>query len=216
MCDGCQCANALYRPWAFWRGDRWCEFIDDDGRLGHCHTSRAFVCHRIFHSTNFAKEFSPNFQTYVYVGGRYQGILGSCIGLGNTIGPFVSAAFTQSSKTSWRGFFFLISPLMLCSGVASFFLLPSTMPKGQGLEKAKLIDWWGLATGSVAIICLLIPLSGGGSYFAWNSTLVIAMLAVGGAAAIAFVLVEWKVSKLPMVPSKCEATLRAFVEADSL
>lgn len=91
---------------------------------------------------------------------------------------------------------------MLCSGVASLFLLPSTMPKGQGLKKAKLIDWWGLATGSVAIICLLIPLSGGGSYFAWDSTLVISMLAIGGAAAIAFVLVEWKVSKLPMVPSK--------------
>lgn len=76
------------------------------------------------------------------------------------------------------------------------------MPKGQGLKKAKLIDWWGLATGSVAIICLLIPLSGGGSYFAWSSALVIAMLTIGGVAAIAFVLVEWKVSKLPMVPSK--------------
>ncbi|KAJ4420899.1 hypothetical protein N0V82_004078 [Gnomoniopsis sp. IMI 355080] len=132
--------------------------------------------------------------------GRYQGILGSCIGLGNTIGPFLSAAFTQSSKTSWRGFFFLISPLMLCSGVASFFLLPSTMPKGQGLRKAKLIDFWGLATGSVAILCILIPLSGGGSYFAWNSALVISMLAVGVSAAIAFVIVEWKVAKLPMVP----------------
>lgn len=86
------------------------------------------------------------------------------------------------------------------------------MPKGQGLNKAKLIDWWGLATGSVAIICLLIPLSGGGSYFAWSSKLVISMLAIGGVAAIAFVLVEWKVSKLPMVPSKYGLVLRASDE----
>lgn len=140
--------------------------------------------------------------------GKYQGILGSCIGLGNTIGPFLSAAFTQSSKTSWRGFFFLISPLMLCSGVASFFLLPSTMPKGQGLHKAKLIDWWGLATGSVAIVFLLIPLSGGGSYFAWSSPLVIAMLSIGAIASVVFVIVEWKVSKLPMVPSKCNVVCK--------
>ncbi|KAJ5211962.1 uncharacterized protein N7498_003608 [Penicillium cinerascens] len=88
--------------------------------------------------------------------GRYQGILGSCIGLGNTI--------------------------------------------GNGLAKAKLIDIWGLLSGSIAIICTLIPISGGGSYFPWNSTLVIAMLSVGGVATIAFILVEWKVAKLPMVP----------------
>ncbi|KAL1849173.1 hypothetical protein Daus18300_013329 [Diaporthe australafricana] len=135
--------------------------------------------------------------------GRYQGILGSCIGLGNTIGPFLSAGFTQSSKTSWRGFFFLISPLMVCSGIASFFLLPSTpMQKGQGLQKAKLVDWWGLLTGTVAIVLLLIPVSGGGSYFAWDSPLVISMLSIAGVALVAFLLVEWKVSKLPMVPMR--------------
>lgn len=135
--------------------------------------------------------------------GRYQGILGSCIGLGNTIGPFMSAVFTQSSKTSWRGFFFLIAPLMVCSGVASFFLLPPTpMPKGQALQKARLVDWWGLLTGTVAIVLLLIPVSGGGSYFPWSSPLVISMLSIAGVAIVAFILVEWKVSKLPMVPMR--------------
>lgn len=135
--------------------------------------------------------------------GRYQGILGSCIGLGNTIGPFMSAGFTQSSKTSWRGFFFLIAPLMVCSGIASFFLLPPTpMPKGEALQKARLVDWWGLLTGTVAIVFLLIPVSGGGSYFPWNSALVISMLSVAGVAIMAFLLVEWKVSKLPMVPMR--------------
>ncbi|KOS38702.1 hypothetical protein ACN38_g10471 [Penicillium nordicum] len=130
--------------------------------------------------------------------GRYQGILGSCIGLGNTIGPFLSSAFAQHA--TWRGFFYLISPLMLLCAVGSFFLLPSSMPKGNGLARAKLIDIWGLVSGSIAIICILIPISGGGSYFAWNSTLVISMLAVGGVATVAFILVEWKVAKLPMVP----------------
>lgn len=135
--------------------------------------------------------------------GRYQGIVGSCIGLGNTIGPFLSAGFTQSSKTSWRGFFFLIAPLMVCSGIASFFLLPEIpMPKGKALQKARLIDWWGLLTGTIAIVLLLIPVSGGGSYFPWNSPFVISALSIAGIAIVAFILVEWKVSKLPMVPMR--------------
>jgi MFS family permease len=131
--------------------------------------------------------------------GRYQGILGSCIGLGNTIGPLISAAFVQS--WSWRGFFYLICPLMLVCCAASCLLLPSTMPKGQGLEKAKLVDWYGLFFGSMAIIFILIPVSGGGSYFRWNSPMVISMLSIGGASVIGFIYVEWKVSRLPMVPS---------------
>ncbi|KAB8237752.1 major facilitator superfamily domain-containing protein [Aspergillus alliaceus] len=130
--------------------------------------------------------------------GRYQGILGSCIDLGNTVGPFVSAAFTQ--RATWRGFFYLISPLMVVSCALSFFLLPSTMSKGKGLERIKLIDGWGLLTGSAGLICVLIPLSGGGSYFAWGSALLIAMLSVGGACTLAFLFVEAKVARLPMVP----------------
>ncbi|KAE8388197.1 major facilitator superfamily domain-containing protein [Aspergillus alliaceus] len=130
--------------------------------------------------------------------GRYQGILGSCIDLGNTVRPFVSAAFTQ--RATWRGFFYLISPLMVVSCALSFFLLPSTMSKGKGLERIKLIDGWGLLTGSAGLICVLIPLSGGGSYFAWGSALLIAMLSVGGACTLAFLFVEAKVARLPMVP----------------
>jgi MFS family permease len=41
--------------------------------------------------------------------GKYQGILGSFVGLGNMVGPFLAAAFIQHS--TWRGFFWLISPL---------------------------------------------------------------------------------------------------------
>ncbi|OCL07428.1 MFS general substrate transporter [Glonium stellatum] len=35
--------------------------------------------------------------------GKFQGILGSCVGLGNTVGPFLAAAFTKT--TSWRDTF---------------------------------------------------------------------------------------------------------------
>lgn len=43
MRDSSQCSDALYRPWTIRCGNWWCELIDHDGRLGHCHTSRAYV-----------------------------------------------------------------------------------------------------------------------------------------------------------------------------
>ncbi|TGO31526.1 hypothetical protein BHYA_0581g00020 [Botrytis hyacinthi] len=130
--------------------------------------------------------------------GYYQGMLGGCIGLGNLIGPFVSAAFSEYS--TWRGFFYLLSPLAGICGLVSIFLLPSTMPKGKAIESVKLVDWYGLLTGSVAIIFFLVPFSGAGVYFPWGSAMVIAMLAISGVAAIAFFLVEWKVAVLPLMP----------------
>jgi MFS family permease len=132
--------------------------------------------------------------------GYYQGILGGCIGLGNLVGPFVSAAFAQN--LTWRGFFYFLSPLAGICGVVSWFLLPSTMPKGKAMENVRLIDWWGLGCGTVAIIFFLVPFSGAGIYFEWGSTMVITLLAIAGAAAVAFILVEWRVAELPMMPCK--------------
>ena len=132
--------------------------------------------------------------------GYYQGILGGCIGLGNLFGVFVSAAFAQ--KSTWRGFFYLISPLAAICGVTSWFFLPSAMPKGKAKENFKLVDWYGLAAGSVAIICFLVPFSGAGIYFKWQSPMVISMLTIAGFSAIAFIVIEWRVAALPMMPRK--------------
>jgi len=48
----------------------------------------------------------------------------------------------------------------------------------------------------------LIPVSGGGSYFAWDSAMVISMLVIGGSCALAFLFVEHKIAVLPMMPCK--------------
>jgi len=43
------------------------------------------------------------------------------------------------------------------------------VPKGDFKGNLKRIDYWGVITASIALIMLLIPVSGGGAYFAWNS-----------------------------------------------
>ncbi|KAH0363701.1 putative major facilitator superfamily transporter, partial [Aureobasidium melanogenum] len=130
--------------------------------------------------------------------GKYQGIIGSFIGLGNAAGPLIAAAFTQHS--TWRGLFYLNAPLCVVAACLSAWILPQSMPKVNFRETIVKIDWIGLFFSTVAIILILIAISDGGHGTPWDSAETISMLVIGGLCAIAFVIVEWKFAKLPMMP----------------
>jgi MFS family permease len=99
--------------------------------------------------------------------GKYQGILGSMVGIGNLIGPLLAAVFAE--KASWRVLFYVLCPTSaICCCICGYYL-PSTMPKGNWKENVKKIDYWGVLSASVALVLLLIPISGGGLYFEWKS-----------------------------------------------
>jgi MFS family permease len=91
--------------------------------------------------------------------GKYQGIIGAMVGLGNVGGPFLAAAFV--AKSTWRGFFYMLAPLGVAAGVVSYFFLPDKPPTSSFKESAKKIDYAGSLTSSVGVILLLIPISGG-------------------------------------------------------
>ena len=129
---------------------------------------------------------------------RYQGILGSCVGLGNTIGPFLAAAFVENS--TWRGLFWCICPLAVLSGIMVAFTLPPSKVHGSTATKIRVIDYPGIVLVTAAIMLILIPVSGGGTYFEWSSPMVISMLTLGGICLVAFLIVEWKFAVMPMMP----------------
>jgi MFS family permease len=87
--------------------------------------------------------------------GKYQGILGSMVGLGNLIGPLLAATFAQ--KSNWRGLFYLLCPTAALCGVIAWWFLPTTMPSGHFKENVKKIDWWGVTTASIGLILILVP-----------------------------------------------------------
>ncbi|KAF2467736.1 MFS general substrate transporter [Lindgomyces ingoldianus] len=131
--------------------------------------------------------------------GKYQGIIGSCVGLGNTIGPFIAAGFTQ--HTSWRDTFYLLCPLSVLAAAVLFFRLPpQNMPKEDFRVTVAKVDWAGIILASGGTVLLLIPVSGIGSQFHPDSPMVISMLTLGGFFLVAFIFNEWKVAKLPMIP----------------
>ncbi|KAL4965190.1 major facilitator superfamily domain-containing protein [Aspergillus stella-maris] len=130
--------------------------------------------------------------------GKYQGILGASLGIANVVGPFIAAAFIL--RATWRGFFWMLSPLAACSIVVGYFLIPDSARKDSLRTNLKRIDYFGIIASSIGIIFLLIPISGGGSYFEWDSPMVISMFVIGGLSLVAFFFIEWKVAMLPMLP----------------
>ncbi len=133
--------------------------------------------------------------------GKYQGILGSCVGLGNAVGPFLASGFA-GSKATWRATFYLIAPLAVAVAVLLALLLPpQALPAGEPW-RAKLgkVDWCGIALSAAGTVILLVPVSGLGTQFAASSPMVIAMLTVGGALLVLFVINEWLWARLPMFP----------------
>ncbi|PIA93574.1 putative MFS-type transporter [Cercospora beticola] len=131
--------------------------------------------------------------------GKYQGTLGAMVGLGNAAGPLIAAAFAV--RASWRALFYFLAPASLVAFAASWLWLPTNMPKLKLKETIARIDMLGLFFGTAAVILLLIPTSSGGhAGTPWNSPQVIAMFIVGGCCLIAFLLIEWKWAKLPMMP----------------
>jgi MFS family permease len=133
--------------------------------------------------------------------GKYQGILGSCVGLGNTIGPFLAAGFTRS--VSWRATFYFLAPLAVAVAVMLFFLLPrQSMPPEPLRNKLAKIDYLGILLSCSGTILLLVPVSGLGTQFKASSPMAIAMLTLGSVLLVLFLLNEWKIARLPMFP--CE------------
>ncbi|KAJ1560622.1 hypothetical protein HK405_006472 [Cladochytrium tenue] len=99
----------------------------------------------------------------------------------------------------------LDQPIGAVTVLAVVFLLrlPADSASGEpgGLLRGfHRIDWLGTFLLVSAVICLLIPLQGGGTLYAWNSPVVIALFVVGAILLAAFVIVEGWVATQPVVP----------------
>jgi hypothetical protein len=96
--------------------------------------------------------------------------------------------------------FWVTVPLSVSSLVLITFFLPLKPIKGSFKRKLSKVDFLGAFASLVATIFILVPISGGGSSFAWSSPLVISMLVVGVVALFGFLYIEWKIAALPILP----------------
>ncbi|KAJ5109301.1 hypothetical protein N7456_005976 [Penicillium angulare] len=132
--------------------------------------------------------------------GYYFGILGVAVALGNGLGPVIGGLFAES--ISWRWAFWFICPLTVMAVTLLAFVLPGISAADNTLRNLKMLDWIGVLTSMIAIILILIPISQGGSSMPWSSPIVISMLTFGTSLFFAFIIFEWGLVELPILPMR--------------
>ncbi|KAK8858459.1 hypothetical protein IAR55_002686 [Kwoniella newhampshirensis] len=130
--------------------------------------------------------------------GKYQGLVSVATSIGNAIGPFVGGGLASAGQ--WRWVFRTTTFLGVIVIVLDQIILPLKPVHGSMKTKIKQIDYLGIFLSAAGTVLLLVPISGGGSTFAWESATVIAMLVVGAGCMAAFFLSQWKWASLPILP----------------
>ncbi|GAB7327632.1 hypothetical protein MBLNU13_g11475t1 [Cladosporium sp. NU13] len=130
--------------------------------------------------------------------GKYQGWLGAIIALANGVGPFLGGAVVEGA--TWRWVFWMIPIMTAPTAVVILFFLPLKHRSGDHLEKMKKIDYGGVILNIASTLLVLVPLSGGGVTYAWSSPFFIAATVIGVVLGVLFVLYEWKLVALPIMP----------------
>ncbi|KAL8643685.1 MAG: hypothetical protein Q9226_008188 [Calogaya cf. arnoldii] len=122
----------------------------------------------------------------------YMGSTGLIWGVGTVLGPVVGGAFADSSAT-WRWAFYINLVIGAIFAPAFFFLLPNIdLQVGVPLKEKilKMTDWFGIAIFNIFIICFVMAVSFGGTYYEWNSGPEITFWVLGGVFFVAFCLTQ--------------------------
>ncbi len=136
--------------------------------------------------TAIADLFSPRER------GRYQGLIGAMWAIAAIAGPLLGGTLTDAA--SWRWIFWLNLPL----GIIALVVVMKTMP-AHHQRREHTVDVAGAITLSIAVVCVLLACSWGGSRYPWLSPEVLGVGIVGVLAFLAFLRIAGRVPE-PLLP----------------
>ncbi|KAI5798831.1 major facilitator superfamily domain-containing protein [Geopyxis carbonaria] len=135
---------------------------------------------------------------------RERGIYLSYVGMtwaaASAIGPVLGGVFTGMAKWGWRFCFIINVPIGLVAIAALVIFLHLQSPKLTLVQGLKRVDWLGTLLIVAGTVLFLLGLEFGGVMRPWNSPMVLCLLVFGVVLILVFILVEWKVAKIPIMP----------------
>ncbi|KAG0274365.1 hypothetical protein BGZ95_009870, partial [Linnemannia exigua] len=128
---------------------------------------------------------------------RFQTIVGLAFGVSGVVGPLLGGVFVEHS--TWRWCFYMNLPL----GVVAFGLvgkfLDVPFERSNLRRKLARVDYAGVMLVIAAVLCLLLPLAWGGTTYAWDSGVIIALFVVSVVLVVALIFVERRAAE-PILP----------------
>jgi EmrB/QacA subfamily drug resistance transporter len=121
------------------------------------------------------------------------GLILGAAGFGNAMGPLVGGVLTET--LSWRWVLFLNLPIAL----AAIAVVATQVGEQRAQAERERIDYAGIATLSVGLVCILIALDQATDY-GWGDWRILALLAVSATLLAAFVAVERGAGGRALVP----------------
>ncbi|MFI1466043.1 MDR family MFS transporter [Streptomyces wuyuanensis] len=126
--------------------------------------------------------------------GKYQGMMAGVMALAMIGGPLVGGTITD--HWGWRWSFYINLPL----GAVALAMLGVVLhlPKRDRTAKVR-VDYLGAALLTVGITAIVLVTTWGGTEYAWDSAVIMELIAIGVVALVGFLFVETRVAE-PIMP----------------
>ncbi|KAF9371583.1 hypothetical protein CPC16_002976 [Podila verticillata] len=121
---------------------------------------------------------------------KYQSIIWSVFGISSVVGPLLGGVFVE--QISWRWCFLINLPLGVVTIVSVLLFLRLPFERQELKMQLSRIDYLGTTLIIVAVICILLPITWGGTTYAWDSPVIIVLFIV---AALLFIVLAWVESR---------------------
>lgn len=125
--------------------------------------------------------------------GKYMGIIGAVFAVSSVAGPLLGGWLTE--EVHWRWTFWMNLPLGAVALLAAVFLL--RLPKGTNSKPV--LDIFGMMTLSGATAALILFASWGGNEYAWDSPIILGLIAATIVLSLLFVIAERRAVE-PIIP----------------
>ncbi|KAH7043904.1 putative MFS multidrug transporter [Macrophomina phaseolina] len=131
--------------------------------------------------------------------GKYVGIIAMTWAIGSVTGPVIGGVLSE--KVSWRWILWLNIPFCGVAFVMIPIFLNLKYKPGSFGEKLKKIDWVGSVLFVASTTSVLIPITWGGTIYAWNHWRTVTPLCAGAAGMVLFILWSKYMAGNPVLPS---------------